>query len=404
MGHRLDLGEPGRGGSHAAQRRGRGGTDDARSRAAGGCTATLAQPLTAAPAPSGLIRPLRRADIPAVVALRQRTFRRSESASQRALATYLESVLLAGDAPVGSLVYEDGSGHLAGFLGVVQRQMAVGREPVRVAVATQLMVAPGVAGLVGRRLARTLLDGPYDLVLSDAANDAARRVWESVGGRTAAAYSLSWQWALRPARAYALQRAGTRLQRAAAYLLRPACAVADAFLAASSVGGWTAPGDACVPFELGGELDAARPLLRRWALHPCYDARTVRWLLDEIALKHGRLPRQVAVYDTSRRLIGWAVYVAVRGGIAEVVQVVARPSCHRRVLAQLFADAQACGVAALRGRTHPAAMPDLAAAGATFTHQGSWMLFHATRDDVRRAIEDGRAFVSRLDGEWWMRF
>lgn len=323
------------------------------------------------------------------------------------LASYLEGLLLGpgGAESPASLVVEDGAGHLAGFVGVVPRRMALGRAPLRVGVATQLMVAPGASGLVGRRLVRALMSAPFDLILADAANDAARRLWESAGGRTAVAYSLSWRRPLRPLRAFALRSGRSAAGRAAALATRPLCRAGDAVLARP--GRWSVdrqPGDTAEPFDIAGDLASAADVFGEWVLHPSYDAETLRWILDEVSQKRGQHPRQIAVRDGRSRLVGWGVYTGRSGGTGDVVQVVARRGCHGRVLAWVFADAYARGLAELAGRLEPAAMVDLARAGATFTHEGPWMLVHSRWPEVMRAIDGGRALISRLDGEWWMRF
>src|SRR5436190_8200996 len=132
-------------------------------------------------------------DLAALVALRRVAFRHSERSSTEALTGFFRAVFLENpwrDPELPSLVYENERGEVAGFLGVLPRRMiAEGRE-IRMAVGTQLMVAPADRGLAGRRLMRTLMDGPQDLCFGDTANDAARRLWTSIGGRTSPMYSM----------------------------------------------------------------------------------------------------------------------------------------------------------------------------------------------------------------------
>src|SRR5256885_16645162 len=77
-------------------------------------------------------------------------------------------------------VYEEEPGGGGGFVGVVPRRMLFRGEPIRVAVTTQLMVAPRYGGRVGHRLMSQLLSGPQELSITDDANDAARRLWGSL--------------------------------------------------------------------------------------------------------------------------------------------------------------------------------------------------------------------------------
>src|SRR5439155_1097840 len=127
----------------------------------------------------------------------------SERDSPDRLAHYLEQIFCRhpwADEELTSLVYEDERGRVAGFLGIIPRPLRFQGEPVRAAVATQLMVAPERRGLVGRRLMRTFLTGPQDLSLSDTANEVGRRLWESLGGSVSLIHSLAWTRTLRPCR------------------------------------------------------------------------------------------------------------------------------------------------------------------------------------------------------------
>ena len=88
-----------------------------------------------------------------------------------------------------SLVYEE-SGQIVGFLGIVRRRIAIGDRRYEAAVTSQFIVDPSeAAGLVAVRLARTFWRNPV-LSVADEANDAAKRIWEALGGQRAAAQPL----------------------------------------------------------------------------------------------------------------------------------------------------------------------------------------------------------------------
>src|SRR6266850_280560 len=143
----------------------------------------------------GRIRTLERGDIPPLVALSQQAFQRRERIGADAMTAYFERIFFHNpwvDADLPSLVYEDETGRVGGFVGVVPRRMLFRDEPIRVAVTTQLMVAPRYGGQVGRRLMTRLLAGPQELSITDDANDAARRLWESLGGECSPIYGLRW--------------------------------------------------------------------------------------------------------------------------------------------------------------------------------------------------------------------
>jgi len=39
-----------------------------------------------------------------------------------------------------------------------------------------------------------------------------------------------------------------------------------------------------------------------------------------------------------------------------------------------------------------------------FRQEGTWTLVHSRHRDILSAVHQGDAFLSRLDGEWWLRF
>src|SRR6185436_20128785 len=130
-----------------------------------------------------------------------------------------------------SLVYEDARGRPAGFIGSIPRRMMFQGQPIRVVVATQLMVAPEERGFAGRNLVRALLSGPQDLTLSDTSNEVARRVWTSLGAANALLYGFAWERVLRPMRHLRSDVPDHQyLRRFAALLARPAMAAGDAIV------------------------------------------------------------------------------------------------------------------------------------------------------------------------------
>jgi hypothetical protein len=132
----------------------------------------------------GRVRSFEREDIPRVVALRRRAFRHTAQLTTAEAEAYF--ALSYFDHPfrdmgVPSLVYEDQSGELAGFLGVLPRPMRFRGEPVRLAVSTQFMVDPGARGGAAMWLLDRFLEGPQDISYTDGANDASRGIWEGLG-------------------------------------------------------------------------------------------------------------------------------------------------------------------------------------------------------------------------------
>ena len=354
----------------------------------------------------GVVRALSERDVPALVALRRSAFRHSERATAGALTAFFHTVFFQNpwrDPEIPSLVYENARGEVAGFLGSLPRRMTLEGRVLRVGVGTQLMVSPGDRGLAGRRLMRAYMDGPQDLSLGDTANDAARRLWSSLGGLTSQLLSTNWVYRLRPWR-HALQRLGRG--RAASF----ARAIAAPFTALLD---GRPNGDAAAD-STASRLEALTPeamcqdqeeVLGSFALRPVYEPGSLSWMLALAAEK-----RQFgALYSARVRSArgapdGWFLYYFGADGVAHVLQIAARQRRESVVLARLFRDALDRGAVAVCGRAEPWLMPALLGADGVFVYRGPWTLLHSRRAEVSALVERTAGYLSRLDGEWWLSF
>ena len=350
------------------------------------------------------IRPFRPDDIPAVVALRRKSFSRSERPAAAALGAYFEHVFFRNpwrDEALPSLVYLDPRGRPVGFLGVVPRRATFQGEALRVAVSTQLMTDPEHGGVAAMKLIKALFGGGQDLCFADLANDVSRRLWEGLGGDVALVPSLSWTQPLRAVRYYGSLLGDMVGGRALALGLRPLSWALDGFAPA-----WLRRdglrADPLTPETMARYLPA---LLQDVALRPEYDETAVAWLLEQLAAKRalGEL-RRAALRDAAGVLVGWYLYYANRGGLGQVVQVAAAKGRYGEVAHAMFHDAWHCGLTALAGRLEPQLVPILAERDGAVTRAGPWVLLHSARPDVLAAIQRGDAFLSRLEGEWWLSF
>jgi len=350
-------------------------------------------------------------DVSAVAALFARVYPEDRWSSQAACESYFREMLFDNpwrDPKLPSWVAEE-DGRIVGFQAVMPRPMQFRGRPILVAVSCQFMVDPDQRrSPTALLLAKASLSGPQDLTLADGSSGEARRLWVGVGGTAPPLYSLHWTRPLRPTR-YALslleERAGFPLPLALA--ARPLAALADVIAA------WLRPNrfyrEATELVE--DALDSATMLahlpemLRGCALQPVYDARSLAWLLDQTARKtrFGRL-RARAVRNGEQRLIGWYLYYVWAGGVSEVVQIAALDGFFDRVLQRLLADAWRHGAAAVRGRLDPRYVQELSARHCWFRWDSTWTLVHSRHPDVMAAIHQGEAFLSRLEGEWWLRF
>jgi len=358
-----------------------------------------------------MVRPFARDDIPRVMDLHRRVFPTRQpwsGARAQAYEAYFSEMFF-GNAWCGevcpSLVWEDSDGALAGFLGVTTRTMSMNGRTLRVAVSSQFMVDERRRStLAAVELVKTLLSGPQDLSMADEATEPARRLWESLGGTTALLPSLSWVRVLRPTR-LALSRVTARRGLARAVL--PLCGLADGLAA-----GMSASPLRLTPSSLRAEeLDAPTLLeciaaaARHHAVRPEYDERSLKWLLDALANKRdcGEF-QKVALRDAAGRLVGWYLAYFVADGTGEVLQVGARGAALDTVLGDLFHRAWRANVVALCGRLEPGALRQFSAQGCFFHHRGQWLVVHSRMPAIVEAIHRGDAFLTRLEGEWCLRF
>ncbi|MGH8641472.1 MAG: GNAT family N-acetyltransferase [Burkholderiales bacterium] len=357
------------------------------------------------------IRVLAEDDVPAVAALFRRVYPDQRWTSPAACESYIREPLFNNpwcDFQLPSWVAEE-NGRIAGFYGVMPRWMTLRGRPLRAAVACHYMVDPDCRnGLMALQLAQACLSGPQDLTIADGASDMSRRLWIGIGGAVPLLYSLHWTRPLLPARfALSLLEKRSALPRALTLAARPLGDLADALATRLRPNRFyrenrEGADDALDPATVLAHLPE---VLRGSALQPVYSERMLACLLERTARKarHGTL-RARAVRDGEQRVLGWYLYYAQPGGVGEVIQLAARESSCDRVLQRLLADAWQHGVAAVHGRLDPRFTQALSVRHCWLRTDGAWTLVHSRHADVLEAFQQGCAFLSRLEGEWWLEF
>ena len=353
------------------------------------------------------IRAFRKEDVPQVADLWLRAFRGVQVPAPESLRSYFEEVFFRSpwrDESLPSLVYEEHE-RVVGFLGVMPRRMIFEGQPIRVAVCTQFMVDPGQhSALPAFNLMRRVFAGPQDLCFSDGATQSSQRIWTTLGGDTALLHSLDWTRILQPTR-YALSLFSTT--RWPAFLhraLRPVCWGLDAVAARRD------PFRVPTPTGAAEETTEAALLacLSQWsgseALRAAYDG-SLGWLLKQAGEKkrHGTLQRRI-VRTAKGDIVGWFLYYLKPGGDSTVVQVRARKDSLALVLHHLFRDARENGALAISGQVQPELLDELAASHCLIRCHGLSVLVQSRHPELRAAIHRGDASISRLDGEWCLRF
>jgi hypothetical protein len=358
------------------------------------------------------VRPFTRNDIPQVADLYRRVYLPTYPPNHQAtllasLARYFEDVFFAGpwrDERISSLVCDDGTGRVAGFIGVVPRRMRFKGRTICAANSFHLMTDPrSRSTLAGVRLLKYLFAGPQDLTFSDHGGDLGRRVWEGVGGTIALVQSLNWVRVLRPAR-YALQLAGIgRPRRAAfAWVVAPVARMMDRGLA------WAVPRWLPVPTDSLAALIPDEHMLLRcleqlsspYAVRPEYEPETLSWLIKRAKRSDqlGEL-QQVVLRDTDGKLVGSYLYYLQPAGLSNVLQLAAKPGAAEHVLDHLFRHAWQRGAEALSGRLDPRLMREMTNRYCRFDGAGGWTMVHTSDQELLLAVCRGDIFLSRLEGE-----
>lgn len=349
-------------------------------------------------------------DIDAIVNLRQKTFRYNRHTQNEALRAYFQEIFF--DNPwynkeFPSLVYEDQTGDIVGFLGVLPRRMEFKGETIIVAVASSYMVDRESRGLPGVQLMRRFLQGSQDVSLADVANDAARGVWERLGGRTALLYSLDWVRVLSPCRYFQTHFSDGIAQRAVRVALRPFCSLTDKLLVRIASSPFSIGRDPSRASDLDVEtmINGFKDIVPTDALRPRYDSDDVTWLLQQLCKKMtDESLCKIVLQNDQGAVIGWYIYFKNKRGIGQVVQVVAQPNAFTHVLRDLCARAAREGMIGITGRVDPRFLRNFSEAECIIKPAPAWMLVHSREPRLLEQFQSGTAFVSRLEGEWWTSF
>jgi hypothetical protein len=282
--------------------------------------------------------------------------------------------------------------------------MALHDRQLRVAVGHNFMVEPRARPtLAAVALLRALLSGPHDLVLAQSPETVAR-LWERLGGVRLALFSGRWTRAVSPA-GYAVTKLAGPVGRLVLPFLQRGCAAVDRLAAGRVRLGAHPPRPAggTSPLSARSMLETLPDVTAGHALRPDYDPADLAWRLRVLEGKRrlGVL-RCTEVFDDDGKGLGWYLYFARRGGVAEVVQVAARSGGMDTVLGHLFHDAWQQGAVAVSGQIEPRLVPALARAVTLLHPANDWLLAHSPHPEAVRALTRGDAFLSRLDGEWWI--
>ncbi len=359
----------------------------------------------------GRIRPATEEDLPGIVALYARVYPQRADSSLERRSAYMRRLLWenpwrTNDLP--SFVYQDDSGRISGFLGVLPRPMWMQGRPIQMAVSHHFMVdSDRRATLAGLGLMKAFLDGAQDLSISEP-GPVSRKIWEAVGGRTVLFQSLFWKRPIRPTGYLAFLLKERRLAPIA-YAMSPVCRVLDFAATRIPWGPFRIRARQAESHAADLDAEALRASIescsRDCSLRPAYDAKSLEWLLGVLANRRitGTLRKKV-VTRPGQGALGHFLYYARPHGVSEVVQVAARKGWVGEVLDDLIHDAWTQGALTLAGRLDPRYATEISDRGAYFKYRQNWFLIYAKAPELAQAIYAGDAFLTRLEGEWWIPF
>jgi GNAT superfamily N-acetyltransferase len=313
--------------------------------------------------------------------------------------TLLESPL--ADPEIPALVYDDPADGVIGVIGSHVRPFLYRDRPVRLAHLGPVIVSSRHRRQgIGAKLLGRYLKGPQEMTVNDRSLDATRILWSGLGGIVYQAPSIGWARVLAP-----VGMVGHAVSRRALKRSRPPGGAALALLDKVAVGRLNpSPERGSVePLSSLALLDLIARLEPHFPLRPAYDEAYLARLIDtmeRVDIGDG-LVRRLVRDDDGRPLGAYMMYVTVHAK-ADVVYLAAAESDAGLVLDHLFHDAACLGAVDIRGRMESFLAPHLRTRRCRLT-TSDWVILQPGDPELVTAVLSGRALLTRMDGEWWMR-
>jgi hypothetical protein len=307
------------------------------------------------------------------------------------------------DPALGSLVHRGEDGAIEAALLIIPMQVRAAGKLMTGRLAGNYMTDPGRRTRGGAEMVLTLRPRYQDFCFADSSNPVSAGHWRAIGGVSLPVQSLDWRLLFRPAQ-WLLRERGRSLPGWLRRGLQPAAQLGDAglrrVLPALRAGG---PGRGA-PMTHADFIAAAPGLLERFALRPAWSADELGWLLDLAGRNriHGALQLR-QLLDDRGELAGCSAFYARPGGMALVLNILARPRRELAVVADLVAHLREMGCLGARGLAQPFLMPALAAQqGMSFVPRGTYCFSTRHREVIDAALR-GDAYLGGLMGEDWSR-
>jgi hypothetical protein len=352
------------------------------------------------------IRSFREDDLPEVVRLYERGVRESTGPPPPGLESYFRHTLVEHpwvDPEIPSLVYEDAGGRVAGFIGSHVRRAIMDDRQIRLACSGQLVTAPEVRREgAGAMLMREYMAGPQEITITDGATEIVRLIWERLGGATLHLNCLDWVRVFRPAAVAAEYVCRHRAGGPPSPVLR-VLAPLDGAVRRIPGTPLPAPPPPGSREELSPDalLTTLPDVARRFRLRLAYDPAYLDWLFRVMGTRDRQMLVRRLVRSDDGRPAGWYVLIATPGRVDSVVQLAAAERSVGLVLDHLFHEAMDRGASAVRGRVEAPLLAHVSERSCVFRYSGG-ALAHSRSREILECVLEGRALLTRMDGEWWM--
>jgi hypothetical protein len=351
------------------------------------------------------IRPVEREDLPQVASLFESVMRSGGRTPPPLLAAYFERTWLDqpwADPEIPSLVYEGDDGRVVGFVGSHVRRLRFDGRPIRMACPGQLISDPAHRHhAAGALLMRKFLSGAQDITVAEGPTSV-RRMFEKLGGVALQSPSVNWSGLFRPARVlgekWLARSRRTRWEAPARPIFAATDAAATRIFTELRVKEPSSQGEPLTPEALIEHLPS---VLDGTRVIPDYSEAFLRWLFDEMAFVRTRGTLVRCLVRDQDRVLGWYVTYSKPGGVGQVMQIAAADRDMAAVIDHLFHDAWRSGTAGLEGRLEATLYEPLSGRGCLLGY-GSRVVAHSREPELLRAVTLGQAFLTRMDGEWWM--
>ncbi|KKB07037.1 hypothetical protein VE25_19495 [Devosia geojensis] len=355
----------------------------------------------------GGVRSMRPEDVPEVGRLFNRVFRDRDAPSSADFDAYFAELCFGSPAfrpEAGSIVHLREDGAVDGAIGVVPMQVRAGEDLLTGRLMSIYMTDPDAPGRGGAELVLTIRPRHQDFCFCDSANAVSADHYKAIGGLVLPVQSLAWHRTFRPVRA-GIERVGGRLPAWARRAGGVAAGTADAVLRSIRTSlrqKETNGGVEAVDVEAFAQI--APLFLDRFAVAPAWSKDELAWLISMAARNtlHGPLQLHL-VRDEWWKVAGAFACHAQKGGIAQVLNVLARPKGEEMVVTTMLAHLDAAGCAGASGMTQPFLMDALCRQPHTsFRHRG-YVCLSTRHGHIRDAAMRGDIYLGGLMGESWSR-